>query len=54
MAIKFADHHSESPLDLVCYTGYLSPYFTATSVQEYLTSLEDEEARKKYLLSLPI
>ena len=54
LAIKFSDHHSESPLDLVCYTGYLSPFFTATSVEDYLASLESEEARKNYLYKLPI
>ncbi len=54
LAIKFADHHAESPLDLVCYTGYLSPFFTPASVQDYLASLDSEEARKKYLFSLPI
>ena len=54
LAIKFSDHHSESPLDLVCYTGYLSPFFTATSVEDYLASLESKEARKNYLYKLPI
>ena len=54
MCIKFNDHHSESPLDFIAHTGYLSPFFNAASVTDYLAGLESEEALKKYLLTYPI
>ena len=40
--MKFADHETESPLDVICYSGDRCPYMNITALEEELKSKDLE------------
>ena len=56
LAIKFADHDKESPLDFIMQTGRISAQFNADAVDDNMTAFQkgNNEALKKHMLTLPI
>ena len=38
VAVKFADHETESPLDVICYSGDRCPYMNITALEEEIKS----------------
>jgi len=55
MALKFSDHHHESPFDLVLTTGRHGPYFNASTMDQFHAALKSgSDDMKEYLLSMPV
>lgn len=56
MSIKFNDHETNSPLDLVLQTGRVSPYFNAVTMDRFYAAVAsaDSNVLREYLLSHPV
>ena len=54
MAIKFADHDTSSPFDLLCFTGDRCPYMSVDQLETTLEALQGEDGdRKKAAFETP-
>ena len=54
MSIKMSDHDYDSPMDLILSTGYLSPYFNVSSIEDlHKAWSQGPERLKAYMQTMP-